>query len=128
MSSPSKLRIRSVEDVTVVCFEESSILDTQLIHDIAHELDQLIEAANSKKLVLDFTEVQFFSSSALGILVTLSKKMTEIKGELVVCALVAELRKVFKITNLDKLFKFADDEDQALQMLGVTSVSSPAKE
>ncbi|MCZ6655195.1 MAG: STAS domain-containing protein [Planctomycetota bacterium] len=128
MSSPSKLRIRSVEDVTVVCFEESSILDTQLIHDIAHELDQLIEAANSKKLVLDFTEVQFFSSSALGILVTLSKKMTEIKGELVVCALAAELRKVFKITNLDKLFKFADNEDQALQMLGVTSVSSPAKE
>ncbi len=128
MSSPSKLRIRFVEDVTVVCFEESSILDTQLIHDIAHELDQLIEAANSKKLVLDFTEVQFFSSSALGILVTLSKKMMEIKGELVVCALVAELRKVFKITNLDKLFKFADDGDQALQMLGVTSVSSPAKE
>ncbi len=128
MSSPSKLRIRSVEDVTVVCFEESSILDTQLIHDIAHELDQLIEAANSKKLVLDFTEVQFFSSSALGILVTLSKKMTEIKGELVVCALAAELRKVFKITSLDKLFDFADDEDQALRMLGVTSAAGPAKE
>ncbi len=128
MSSPSKLRIRSVEDVTVVCFQESSILDTLLIHDIAHELDQLIEAENSMKLVLDFTEVQFFSSSALGILVTLSKKMTEIKGELVICALAAELRKVFKITNLDKLFDFADDEDQALQMLGVTSVSSPAKE
>ncbi len=128
MSSPSKLRIRSVEDVTVVGLQESSILDTQLIHDIADELDQLIEAENNKKLVLDFTEVQFFSSSALGILVTLSKKMTEIKGELVICALAAELRKVFKITNLDKLFKFADDEDQALQMLGVTFVNSPAKE
>ncbi len=128
MSSPSKLRIRSVEDVTAVRFQESSILDTQLIHDIAHELDQLIEVGNHKKLLLDFTEVTFFSSSALGILVTLSKKMAEIDGELVICALAAELRKVFKITNLDKLFKFADDEDQALQMLGVTSVSSPAKE
>ena len=128
MSSSSKLRIRSVEDVTVVRFQESSILDTELIHDIAHELDQLIETKNNKKLLLDFTEVTFFSSSALGILVTLSKKMAVIEGELVICALAAELRKVFKITNLDKLFKFADDEDQALQMLGVTSVSSPAKE
>lgn len=128
MSSPSKLRIRSVEDVTAVRFQDASILDTQLIHDIAHELDQLIEVENHKKLLLDFTEVTFFSSSALGILVTLSKKMAEIEGELVICALAAELRKVFKITNLDKLFKFADDEDQALQMLGVTSVAGPAKE
>ncbi len=128
MSSPSKLRIRSVEDVTAVRFQETSILDTQLIRDIAHEWDQLIEAENNKKLLLDFTEVKFFSSSALGILVTVSKKMAEIEGELVICALAAELRKIFKITNLDKLFKFADDEDQALQMLGVTSVSSPAKE
>ncbi len=128
MSSPSKLRIRTVEDVTAVRFEETSILDTQLIHEIAHELDQLIEVGNHKKLLLDFTEVTFFSSSALGILVTLSKKMAEIDGELVICALAADLVKVFKITNLDKLFKFADDEDQALQMLGVTSVAGSAKE
>ena len=128
MSSSSKLRIRSVEDVTVVRFQESSILDTELIHDIAHELDQLIETKNNKKLLLDFTEVTFFSSSALGILVTLSKKMAAIEGELIICALAAELRKVFKITNLDKLFTFADDEDQALQMLGVTSVAGSAKE
>ena len=128
MLSPSKLRIRAVEDVTVVCFQESSILDTQLIHDIADELDQLIEAGGNKKLLLDFTEVKFFSSSALGVLVTLSKKMAEIEGQLVICALAGELIKVFKITNLDKLFNFADDEDQALQMLGVISVAGPAKE
>ncbi len=128
MSSPSNLRIRSVEDVTAVRFQESSILDTQLIHEIAHELDQLIEAGGNKKLLLDFTDVKFFSSSALGILVTLSKKMAEIEGQLVICGLAAELIKVFKITNLDKLFNFADNEDQALQMLGVTFVSSPVKE
>ncbi len=128
MSSPSKLRVRSVEDVTAVRFQDASILDTELIHEIAQELDHLIESQNSKKLLLDFTEVTFFSSSALGILVTLSKKMAKIDGELVICALAAELVKVFKITNLDKLFKFADDEDQALQMLGVTPVAGPAKE
>ncbi len=128
MSSPSKLRIRSVEDVTAVRFQDASILDTQLIHDIAQELDQLIEGENNKKLLLDFTEVKFFSSSAFGVLVTLSKKIAAIEGQLVICALAAELRKVFKITSLDKLFDFADDEDQALRMLGVTSVAGSAKE
>ena len=128
MSSTSKLRIRSVEDVTTVRFQESSILDTQLIHNIADELDQLIAVENNKKLLLDFTEVKFFSSSALGILITLGKKMAEIEGQLVICALAAELRKVFKITSLDKLFNFADDEEQALQMLGVTSVAGSVKE
>ena len=49
------------------------------------------------------------------------KKMDAIKGELVICGMNKDLRKVFKITNLDKLFKFADDEPGALELLGTTT-------
>lgn len=128
MLSTSKLRIRAVEDVTAVRFQETTILDAQMIQEIARELDQLVGEESNKKLLLDFTGVTFFSSSALGILVALSKRITALDGELVICGLATELRKVFKITNLDKMFKFADDEDQALEMLGVTSGAGSVKE
>ncbi len=121
MSTTAKLLVQSIKDVTVVQFQESAILDALMIQGISEELNHLVEAQHKQKLLLDFIRVKFLSSSALGILVTLRKKMDAIKGELVICGMNKELRKVFKITNLDKLFKFADDEPGALELLGTTT-------
>ncbi len=121
MSTAARLLIQSIKDVTAVRFQESSILDTRLIQQISEELNHLVEAQHKQKLLLDFTDVKFLSSSALGLLITLKKKMDAIKGELVICGMNKELRKIFRITSLDKLFKFADDEENALGIFGVTS-------
>lgn len=121
MSSTARLLVQSIKDVTVVQFQESAILDALMIQGISEELNHLVEAQHKQKLLLDFVRVKFLSSSALGILVTLKKKMDAIKGELVICGMNKELRKVFKITNLDKLFKFADDEPGAMELLGTTT-------
>lgn len=121
MSTASRLLIQSIRDVTIVRFRESAILDTQLIQNISQELNHLVDALHKRKLLLDFTEVKFLSSSALGALVTLKKKTDAVKGDLVICAMNKELRKIFKITSLDKLFKFKNDEESALEVFGVTS-------
>ena len=119
--SSARLLIQSIKDVTAVRFLESSILDTRLIQQISEQLNELVEARNKKKLLLDFNAVKFLSSSALGLLVTLKKKLDLINGTIVICGMNKELQKVFKITSLDKLFAFADDEESALEVFGVTS-------
>lgn len=121
MPTAPRLLIQTIRDVTVVRLRESSILDTHLIQQISDELVELVEVKNRKKLLLDFSEVKFLSSSALGVLVTLRKKVEAIKGELVLASMQKDLRKIFKITNLDRLFKFKDDEDSALEVFGMTS-------
>ena len=121
MPTAPRLLIQTIRDVTVVRLRESSILDTHLIQQISDELVELVDVKNRKKLLLDFSEVKFLSSSALGVLVTLRKKVEAIKGELVLASMQKDLRKIFKITNLDRLFKFKDDEDSALEVFGVTS-------
>ena len=121
MSSSARLLIQSIRDVTAVRFLESSILDTYLIQQIAEQLNELVEARNKKKLLLDFSAVKLLSSSALGLLVTLKKKLDVISGTMVICGMNKELQKVFKITSLDRLFAFADDEESALTAFGVTS-------
>ena len=121
MSTAARLVIQSIRDVTIVRFQESSILDTLLIQRISDELSRLVDAKYTRKLVLDFTDVKFLSSSALGVLVTLKKKSDAIKGEVVLCGLRKDLRKIFKITSLEKLFKFADDERGALEVFGVSA-------
>ena len=119
--SSARLLIQSIKDVTAVRFLETAILDTRLIQQISEQLNELVEARNKKKLLLDFNAVKFLSSSALGLLVTLKKKLDIINGTIVICGMNKELQKVFKITSLDKLFAFADDEESALEVFGVTS-------
>lgn len=121
MATSKGLLSYNIKDVTIVTFQESSILDTLQIEQIGASLYELVDERNSRKLVLDFTKVQFLSSSALGVLITLRKKSDAIKGRLILAGLRKEIRKVFTISRLDKLFEFAEDEQAALALFGLTS-------
>jgi anti-anti-sigma factor len=117
----ARLLIHTMRDVTIVNFEESSILDTMQIEAIGKTLYELVDVRNCKKLILDFTKVHYLSSSALGVLITLRTKSSAIKGTLVICGLRKELMKVFEITNLKKMFTFCPGETEALATFGVTT-------
>ncbi len=121
MAARANLLIQSIRDVTIVNFGDSSILDTLQIEQIGAELYDLVDNKNRKKLLLDFSKVRFLSSSALGVLITLQKKSAAIKGKVLLCALRKELMNVFKISCLDRLFEFFDDEEKALASLGITA-------
>ena len=121
MASAARLLIHMIRDVTVVNFHDSSILDTVQVQQIGEELYDLVDSKARRKLILDFSKVQLLSSSALGVLITLRKKADQIKGQVVICGLRQDLRKIFKITNLERLFTFCDDEEQALNTFGVTT-------
>ena len=64
----------------------------------------VIERNDRGKLVLDFGDVEFMSSSMSGLLVKMHKRVVERKRTLQLTGLRPELQKVFKITHLDKVF------------------------
>jgi len=108
------LVITDVNDVTVVNFRDSSVLDSAAVDNIAKQLYELVDAQAKRKLVLDFTDVNFLSSQMIGVMVALHKKSCNIKGRFVICGLKPRLFEVFKITRLDKILDFAKDERQAI--------------
>ena len=65
--------------------------------------------------------MQFLASAAIGMLMTLHRKSTAIKGTFVICGLRKDLMKVFEIMKLTKVFKFAPNEDEGLALLGYTA-------
>jgi anti-anti-sigma factor len=48
----------------------------------------------------------------------MADKVRKLKGQMILCSLKPEIRKVFKITGLEKQFKFCDNEKEALAALG----------
>lgn len=109
----SRLLIQGIADVTIVHFNDASVLDPVTIQKIAEELYDLVDNRDKRKIVLDFSNVRFLSSSAIGVLLTLKKKADAIKGRVALCAVRPEIEKVFKITSLHRLFSFYPDESKA---------------
>ncbi len=115
----NELMIMPYQDVTVVSFQNVSVLDSANIESLGRSLLELIEKQATRKLVLEFTAVRFMSSQALGVLLQLKKAMDQLKGKIVIAGIRPELHKVFKITNLQKMFIFHGDLDKALQEFNV---------
>ncbi|MBI5722528.1 MAG: STAS domain-containing protein [Planctomycetes bacterium] len=112
------LLITKILDVVIVNFGNSAILDGTAVEAIGKEIYALADEQAHRKVVLDMSAVRFLSSQMLGVLIAFQKKMAAIKGRFVICGLRADLAKVFKITQLDKLFLFAENEDKSLRSLG----------
>jgi anti-sigma B factor antagonist len=114
MATQRRLDVNEVGDVTVVRFKDRRILDETSIQELGQELFQLVEEYGRKKLLLNFSSVEFLSSAALGKLITLDKKVKANGGKLKLSNIRTEIYEVFAITKLNKLFDIRDDEADAL--------------
>jgi anti-sigma B factor antagonist len=110
-----RLEVEDIGDVTVVSFTDRKILDEQNIQIIGEQLFGLVDESGRKRLLLNFSNVEYMSSAALGKLITLNKKVQAASGKLVLCNIDPQIREVFEITKLDKLFMICGDEQEGLQ-------------
>ncbi len=118
MSQPPRrrrLEVEDIGDVTVVNFVDRRILDEQNIQVIGEQLFSLVDEVGRKKILLNFGNVEFLSSAALGKLIALHKKLQAVGGRLILCNIDAEIHEVFEITRLDKFFNIQKEEQAALQ-------------
>ncbi len=114
MSAYRRLEVNVVGDVTVVHFRDQKIIEDLRIQELGQELFQLVEAEQRKKLLLNFSAVDFLSSAALGKLITLDKKVKGQQGVMKFCNIRPEIYEVFAITRLNKLFDIKRDEADGL--------------
>jgi anti-sigma B factor antagonist len=92
-------------------------IDGQLIVGNRQELKSLIQEGldrGERKFMIDCTETGYIDSSGLGALVSLSKKVRELGGEMRIAGLNEDLRSLFELTKLDTLFHIAPTADEAL--------------
>ncbi|MDA1015663.1 MAG: STAS domain-containing protein [Planctomycetota bacterium] len=110
-----KLDIEKIGDVTVATFTDKKILDETNIQIIGNQLFGLVDDVGSKKILLDFSNVEYLSSAALGKLITMDKKVKGAEGKLRLCTIRPEIYEVFAITKLNKLFSMHENRDKALE-------------
>ena len=111
----SLINVTMFDDVGVVSFTTTQVLDGMNVQQLGTELQDLVESRYIVKMVINFENIKFLSSAVLGKLISLHKKIQQEKGRLAFCSIRDDIMQVFKITRLDKLIPIYDDEDQAIQ-------------
>ena len=74
----------------MVNFVDKKILDEQNIQMIGDDLFRLVDELGRRKMLLNFSNVEFMSSAALGKLIRLHQRLQLVGGKLVLCGISKE--------------------------------------
>ncbi len=112
-------RIRASQEAGawIIEFTDTDILDELSITALGRQLQEMVDRMKRPMVVLDFVNVAHMSSSALGMLLVLRKKILANKGSLCLCNIRPAIREVFDITKLTDLFEIHDSREAALAHL-----------
>lgn len=103
------------DGVTVVTFNVPSISSAASVDKISDILKPMVSMRQQESIIIDFDGVKFFSSLVLGMLVDMWRRMKDAGGTLIISGINPQLSRVFRITNLDTIFKFYPDRNSAIQ-------------
>ncbi len=95
-----KLNIGQLDTNASLNIEVEGSIDTLTAQEFEKEITKVLEGV--KKLVLDFSKVDYVSSAGLRAILGLNSQM-ETQGEMVIRNIVESVRDVFEMTGFDDL-------------------------
>ena len=99
----------------MIAFKGASLSEPEVIAAVSRQINEFASENQPSCIIFDFGMVKFFSSQVLGLLLDVRAKLKESDGEVLVSGINPQLYRVFKITNLDKLFRFFPDSESAVK-------------
>ena len=123
MEMDLQIEVRREEDVAVIILRGE--VDAYTCARLREAMIEAIEDGGAN-LVVDMKNVDYIDSSGLGTLVGGLKRVSERQGAIAVVCTNPQIRKVFDITGLVKVFPIYSSEDDAVKALntrGKTVVS-----
>ncbi len=118
MSKFECIELDSVEEVAVVKFTDEKVMDPARIEQLGKELLRLTDSDENEKVVINFSNIKFFSSAAINKLIVMEKRMRAKGGQVMLSNLRPEVRDLFNLTSLDDLFQIEDEQQEAIKSLG----------
>lgn len=108
------VKIADEAGVAVVEFQATSISGSEGIALASEQIRSYVAEHQPNMLLFDFGKVKFFSSQVLGLLLDMRSRLKEYGGRVAISTIDPQLCRVFRITNLDKIFNFYPTKSQAV--------------
>jgi anti-sigma B factor antagonist len=116
MSEAQVISVQPHEEAVIAVISQPRLDDT-----ITERMQEQVSAAAAQRpalpVILDMSHVEYVPSLGLGALVGLMRRLRQDGHRFLLVGLQHEIRKLFAITRLDKLFEFRTSVDDALSHL-----------
>jgi len=102
---------RKLDEIQIVSV--GGRIDAYSSNEIQERLNSLIEA-NRVKIVINFTNLEYISSSGLRVLLVALKKCKKVEGDIKLAAMRTYVKEVFDIAGFAQVFKIFEQEEAAI--------------
>ena len=115
MSEFECIELDNVEEVSVVKFKDQKVMDPGRIEQMGKELLTLVkEDEDTGNVLINFENVNFFSSAAINKLIVFEKRIRARGGQIRLSNLRPEVQDLFSYTNLDSMFEIKAEQADAI--------------
>ena len=110
-----KVNTRAIKDLAQAV-EVQGEIDVYTSPRVKETINELIEKGHYH-LVINLEGVRYIDSTGLGVLIGALKKVREHSGRILLVCTNPQIKKIFNITGLVKIFEIFKDEEEAFQVL-----------
>ncbi len=114
---PVYLRFEQRGPTTVVRIMVPRLTDEVNLEQLGHELFTLVDQWNCHRLVVSLDVVEYMTSSGVGKLITLHRRVGRVHGQVVFCSLHPVVTEILETSRLNTYFQIAPDLESALAMI-----------
>ena len=100
-------------------------VDLYTAPELKQELHRLV-AEGATRVVIDMTQTTFIDSTTLGVLLSVVKRVRPEGGTVVLVCPDRNVRRIFEITLLDRVFPIVDTREEAFETIGQPAGQTPA--
>lgn len=105
-----------IKDGALVIYLEGNLLGVQASPVVMKMVLESIEAG-TKKIVFNLAAVNYVDSAGLGMLLSAVSKIKNAGGQLTICHLPEQVKKLLKTTKVESVFKIFETETNAIEFL-----------
>ncbi|MFE4104783.1 STAS domain-containing protein [Almyronema epifaneia] len=110
---------------SVKVLEPSGILDSTKAEEFRQQVDIALDEGN-EILLVNLKDISFVDSSGLGALVVAMKKTKAQERRMYVCSINEQVRMLFELTSMDRVFEVFSDRQEFEQKILRTSAADSA--
>src|SRR5947209_13555414 len=118
MPATPRVEVAEADGMQVITFADRLLFDDRTVREVSDQIAAALPNDGKPiRLVLDFSGVDLISSSLLGKLILLQRRVDGSGGKLRLCELSPTVQSVFKTSNLDRLFGIVRDRAAAIEAM-----------
>ena len=110
-----RLRVETLDNVVILHLLDRRVFDEKEVREVGEQIQAALPAGpGAINVIVDFNKVEMISSSLLGKLILLLRRVETSGGRLRMCELNPTIQAIFRTSNLDRLFGIDRDLRESL--------------